>query len=151
MICNCFSCPLGKDCYEQRLKLYEHIREEPDYDEIAYNIWCDKIGSKTGWCGFCEDAFKQEQQLIPINNKRRPTRRIQKEIHTEKIKNLYKFTRRRWSSPYYEYEDRLIRSNFSWRTKRFYKKHSNQQVRKCEDVSNGNNYRKVFDYQYMID
>jgi len=151
MTCNCFTCPLGKDVYEQRLKTYESLNEPPDYEEIAYSIWCDKIGSKGGWYGYCEDAFTQKQQLFPIHNKLRSNSRVRNEIHIKKVENLYKFTRYRWSSPFYKYEGRLIHSNFSWRTKRFYKNYSNKKVRRYGlGISNGNSYRKVFNYQDMI-
>jgi hypothetical protein len=54
-------------------------------------------------------------------------------------------------SPYYEHDGRLILSNFSWRTKRFYKKYSNKQVRKYRMyITNGSCYRKIYNYKWTI-
>ena len=105
MICNCFTCPLGIESYEQQLKIYEHLNEQPDYEDITYSIWCEKIGSKCGWHGYCEDAFILEQQLTPTYNNRRCERSTQNDLHTKRIEKLYIICRSRWMSPYYLHEN----------------------------------------------
>jgi hypothetical protein len=124
--------------------------EEPDYNEIAYSIWCDKIGSKCGWYGFCDEAFEEDITHSKAN-KKQSSKRSRREKHNKKISDIYSFTKRIWMIPYYEHNSRLIQNNFSWRTKRFYKKYSHKQIRKYEgEISNGNCYRKVWNYKCEI-
>lgn len=132
--CNCFECPLGENS-----------------NNILYDIWCDKIGGRCGWYGYCEDAFDEAGLVHKKSNKSSTSKRTRRDSYIKHIENIYSFTRRRWMSPYYEHDGRLIQSNFAWRNKRFYKKYSNKQVRKYnKDIGNGNNYRKVFDYHRRI-
>ena len=153
MICNCFTCPLGKDCYEQRLKLYESLDEEPDYNEIAYSIWCDKTGSKCGWYGFCDEAFTdniKQSVTKPSNKRHKHTKRIRDSNYDRKIHKLITYDS--YKCPYYISNDRVIRCNWAWRSKRFYKRYASKKVRKYNGyISNGSNYKKIFDYWWEVD
>ena len=90
MQCNCFTCPLGKDSYEQRLKTYDALNMGYNYDEIVYNIWCDKIGSKCGWYGYCDDAFNENIKPKIKVNKKMSDKRIRQEKYINKLKRLNK-------------------------------------------------------------
>ena len=151
MQCNCFTCPLGKESYERRLKIYDSLNEDPDYNEIAYSIWCDKTGFKCGWYGHCDEAFTDDIKPTTKINKKQSTKRSRRYAKNKKIKNIYRYNHN-WMCPYYEHDSRLVQSNFAWRNKRYYKKHSNKQVRKyLFGISNGNGYRKIFDYWCEVD
>ena len=145
MQCNCFDCPLGKKHCDKALQYYADD-EELYYRDILYGLWCDKIGGKCGWYGFCDEAFAEDTVQTSVTNKKQSNKRTRRDDHIRRVNNIYN-ENKVWMSPYYEHDGRLIQSNFAWRNKRFYKKYSNKQVRKYnKDIGNGNNYRKVFDY-----
>jgi len=168
MICNCFTCSLGKDCYEKRIDLYEHLREPPDYEEIVYSIWCDKVGSKCGWYGYCEDAFAEEIKLIHKENKKRSSKRTRQEKYQNHLKYLSEIANyptpsmliiEKWDIellqyvkldvPYYK---RCYRGNHSGSRYRFYKKYANKIVRRYScDLHNGGLYKREYDFWWEVD
>lgn len=163
MQCNCFTCPLGKDSYEQRLKTYDALNMGYNYDEIVYNIWCDKIGSKCGWYGYCDDAFNENIKPKIKVNKKMSDKRIRQEKYINKLKRLNKiayypspamYVEEKWDKelrdyitldkPYYK------RCYIGSRTK-YFKKYSNKKVRRYKgELQNGNSYRKVFDLWWNV-
>ena len=143
MKCNCFKCPLGKDQYE-RYKLSE---DDHSYDEeIAYNIWCDKTGSKCGWYGYCDEAFDKEKITQSKTNKKKSNKYTRRKKHSKRLKYLERisnyptpvmYINEKWDKelmqyipvdkPYYK---RLYRNNHKGGRHKFYKKYANQVVRR---------------------
>lgn len=164
MKCNCFTCPLGRYSYEQSLKTYDKLNIPYDYDEITYNIWCDKIGSKCGWYGYCEDAFSDNiKQLKKCNNKKQSTKYITREKHIKHLKKLSNISgyptpsvlvTEKWDKELKKYvpvnKPYYTRRYIGSRTK-YFKKYSNKRVRQYKgDIKSGNSYRKVYDYWWEI-
>ena len=48
----CCDCPYG---YEDYMRLSENFTDLSQ-EEICLSIWCDKIGGKVGYIGFCEKS-----------------------------------------------------------------------------------------------
>lgn len=146
MIYNCFTCPLGKDDCESRLKIYTDCNEEPDYNEIVYGVWCDKVGSKCGWYGFCDEAFEEDiKQYHKVNRKKSSNKRTRKNKYIKRLQYLESIANypqpvmyidEKWNKderkyvpvdkPYYK---RLYRANHKGSRYQFYKKYSNKKVR----------------------
>ena len=163
MQCNCFTCPLGKDSYEQRLKTYHILNMEYDYDETIYNIWCDKIGSKCGWYGYCEDAFDKDIKQSHKANKKRSSKRTRRERYNKRLKKLNKISNypttsilitEKWDKELKRYitldKHYYKRCYIGSRTK-YFKRYSNKKVRQYKgELHSGNSYRKVFDYWWNV-
>ena len=160
MKCNCFTCPLGKHSYEQSLKIYDKLNIPYDYNEITYNIWCDKIGSKCGWFGYCDDAFSDTiKQLKKCNNIKQSTKRTTREKHIKHLKKLSGISRyptpsmlitEKWDRELKKYvpidKPYYTRCYIGSRTK-YFKRYSNKKVRKYKGkIKNGNYYRRIYDY-----
>lgn len=66
----CKYCPYIIEEYETRER-YLSRKEESDIDlsEISRSCFCDKIGGKLGWMGYCEDA-EYFQKEIPFISKK---------------------------------------------------------------------------------
>lgn len=151
MQCNCFDCPLYKKGFERKIENLEKCEADLDEYDFVYDVWCDKLGGKGGWYGYCEDAFEEDITQTTEANKKRSSKRTRRDNHIRRVNNIYN-ENKRWMSPYYEHNGRLIQSNFAWRSKRYYKKYSNKQVRKYnKEIKSGNSYRKIFDYWWTID
>jgi hypothetical protein len=159
MKCNCFTCPLGKDQYEK----YDIAEGDHSYDkEIAYSIWCDKIGSKCGWYGYCEDAFEEDNIIHNKVNKKRSSKRTRREKYHNHLMHLNKIAydptpamhiEEKWDKeirdyipvdkPYYK---RCYKGNHKGNAFNYYKKYSNKRVRRyIGQLNNGGSYKKVFD------
>jgi len=150
------------------MDLYEHIREEPDYIEIAYSIWCDKIGSKCGWYGYCEDAFTDDIKPLNKSNKKRlnkHSRRYKYQQHLKKLNRIayyptpVMYIEENWDKklrkyipldkPYYK---RCYRGNHDGSRYKFYKRYANKNVRRYQgELHNGGSYKKVYDYWWSVD
>lgn len=66
----CKNCPYIMDEYEVRERYL--LNKEYDFPEISMSCYCDKVGGKLGWCGYCSDALqleeKEEQEEIDFHN-----------------------------------------------------------------------------------
>jgi hypothetical protein len=145
MKCNCFECPLGKSDYENYIEIYKCLKEEPDPNEIAWSTWCEKIGGKCGWYGFCDEAFEEDikhkyNNKKPKKNKwQRQDKHLRRLIYLNVIANYpppVMYIDEKWDNklrcyisvdrPYYK---RLYRNNHKGGRHKFYKKYANRVVR----------------------
>ena len=86
----CRDCPYVKDEFEARKAYLEKCDEYGDFDSSCF---CDKLGGKLGWWGYCEDAeFIQESEPIfsdldiPIEKIKHRNRRKNAMKHKRKLR-----------------------------------------------------------------
>ena len=74
MHCRC--CPYGKEDFERRMRNYQRIIQERGIPNDIYHylkpedaaaefeqfVWCDKVGGKVYWAGYCEDAMEERRE-----------------------------------------------------------------------------------------
>lgn len=131
--------------------------------------WCDKVGGYNYRFGYCSDICNVETR----QNSHDKQKRRNKRDRDQKYKNHLKFLAENiqyypspviytdkiyiegegWvdnPKPYYK---RCYRDNHKGNRYKFFKKYSNRCVRryKGEIHNNGNHYRKIFDYWWMVD
>lgn len=143
--------------------------ECPYYDSGLGGQYCDKVGGKTLLYGYCEDAYAQP---IILQNHSKQKRRSKRE-RDQKYKNHIKFLSENIKyypapvmytdliyarglglienpKPYYK---RCYRGNHKGSRYKLYKKYANKKVRKYKgEIHNkGNQYRKIYDYWWIVD
>lgn len=176
----CRDCPLVKDEFNRRMSCYHNglydelgwydgYSEEDVADDNEQFCWCEKTGGKMYVFGQCSDAY--DDILIPPTNRSKQKKRNKRERdlkYKQRLKFLTEnvqcypcpviYTNEIWikgygyvenPKPYYK---RLYRDNHKGGRYKYYKKHSNRQVRKYKGElhSKGNQYRKVFDYWWAV-
>lgn len=172
MMYNCFTCPYGKESYKTSIAVYNALGEQPNHDDILHNLWCDKVGGKVGWCGYCDDAFSKEY-LDDVKNIKKPfvrlTKKQKKRINQKKYKKHLKSLAKtlnypqpavliteKWDkekekyvkldTPYYK---RLYKHA---KRCKFFKRYSNKQIRLYkEKMQNGSGYKKIFNYAWEVE
>lgn len=162
----CRNCSYIKEDFDRKT---QGITDNYDLDEFERSCWCEKIGGKIRWCGQCSDVIDDIPPQINRSKQRKRNKRERDLKHKQRLKFLAEYvdyypcpviyTDKIWikgcgwvenSKPYYK---RLYRDNHKGGRYKYYKKHSNRQVRryKGELHSKGNCYRKVYDLWWEVD
>lgn len=172
MTYNCFNCPYGKESFEKRMMIFKKYGVEPDFNALAREIYCDKVGGQVGWAGSCEDAYmlplpendnikKTNSKLAKRQKKRNGQRKYKKHLKnlTENISGYPQpamLVEEKWDKELEEYvklDTPYYKRLYGTKSRRkFYKKRSNKQVRRYKgEVQNGGFYKKIYDYQWDVD
>ena len=154
----CDECPMIWGL-ERQLELAERYRTEPQLEYCG----CDKTGDGKFYCyGFCEDAFiecehpkksgkRKTGRAYRRNRARHKDRRRRKIISLGGYKPIvgyidYDFVDGKWMET-----GNHIKYPRNSNAQRFLKRISNKKVRRFNgDISNGNSYRKLFDYWWEL-
>lgn len=144
-------------------------RNCPYYDYGLSGQYCDKIGGKTLLYGYCTYAYKKPENHKNHSKQRRGNKRERDQKHKNHLKFISENVQYYPSpviyideiyvkveslvdnpKPYYK---RCYRDNHKDGRYKYYKKYSNKCVRryKGEIHSKGNQYRKIFDYWWIVD
>ena len=155
---NCKDCPYLKTEYDNRNEWYD----ENEANANISDYYCNKIGQEINLYDVCSEADDDTIDSPVFKGVRKLNKRERYKKHQNKLKRLAKnchnvvdVKNKRYirgygykpiDNPYYE------RIYYGKRSKKYYKKLSNKLVRRYKDgISNGNNYRKIFDYAWNID
>ena len=143
--------------------------ECPYYDYGLGGQYCEKVGGKTSWYGFCSYVYPDTPKQINHSKQKRRNRRERDQKHKNHLKFLAEnipgypssvmYTDEVWirgqgyvenPKPYYK---RCYRGNHKGNRYSSYKKYANRCVRryKREIHNKGNQYRKIFDYWWIVD
>ena len=147
----CKFCPYIKDEYVIRENYLDNNNDEL-FSEISKSCYCDKVGGKLGWWGYCEDAkpYKKPHyhiESISSNKEKHRKRRKNNEKYKKKLEWQFK-TIKSYPSPCYAVdkygnytneEDKIAyykKTNKSKHASRFkyFKKLSNKKLRRHFDV-----------------
>lgn len=128
-------------------------------DELEESILCDKVGGKVSCCGYCDDI--QEENIIrkTYSNKKKLNKFERNVKYKNHLKKLYINVGECYPSPVV-YEDKLLAGRYYIENpkpyyKRYYrdqrskylKRQSNKRVRRYKgELSNGNDYRRIYDF-----
>lgn len=142
-----------------------------DCYNCPYNeTWCEKVGGRKTWYGYCYDAYEDEEikeKYVRIKEKHRKEDRRKRFKQKKKHKNKLKWQAKNitnYPSPSYgvgvngkvEFdEDKVVYYKKVYQSKHadgfsYFKRYSNKRVRKCMELKNGSFYKKVFDYKWEI-
>lgn len=123
--------------------------------------WCDKIGGKLCECGYCEDAFAQKEQRKKPGKRKtgRAYRRIQAKHKDKRRRKIISY---HWYPPvgyvetdwvdevWTEVGNHIVYPKNS-NAQRFLKRRNNKAVRRYKgEISDGNLYRRLFEYWYDL-
>ena len=102
----CTTCPYIRDEYECRKAYIEDKNMNMDINkaDIAHSCYCDKIGGKTGWWGYCspdKTETKKERTRILDEKEKHRKRRKNTAKQKEKLQNLYQHKKSVCSCPVY--------------------------------------------------
>lgn len=145
----CITCPYIRDEYECRKAYIEDRKTDMGIDkaDIAHSCYCDKIGGKTYWWGYCsldKTETKKERTRILDEKEKHQRRRKNTARQKEKLKNLYRHGKSACFCPSYpvnkngrfaENEEDIVyyKKNYvSAHSKRYryFKKQANKKVRR---------------------
>lgn len=149
--------------------IYHYLKPEDAPDEFEQFLWCNKVGGKVYWAGRCTDAYPDIPKRINHQKQKRRNKRECDQKHKNHLKFLAENVQyypppviytdeiyvkgEGWvdnPKPYYK---RCYRDNHKGGRYKYYKKYSNRCVRryKGEIHSKGKQYRKLFDYWWIVD
>lgn len=162
----CRDCPYIKEDFDIKT---QGITEKYDLDEFERSCWCEKIGGEIWWYGQCSDAYDDISVQPKNRSKQRKRNKRERDLkYKQRLKFLAEYvdyypcpviyTGEIWikgygwvenPKPYYK---RLYRDNHRGGRYKYYKKHSNRQVRRYKgELHNGGQYKKVYDYAWQVD
>lgn len=157
MRCNhieCTVCPYGKEDYERRISWFP---DNPDPYDL--NIWCDKVGGKVWFWGYCEDVYCNNSKPKAYSKKKRKTKRERDFKYKNHLKNLAENSSHYPQSAYYTDEIWIKSQGWVENPKAYYKrlyrgqrskhlkKQSNRKIRRYKgELQNGWYCHKLFDF-----
>ncbi len=152
----CDECPICEGV-EHRL----HIAKEGGYEPQLEYCGCDKIQTEFFIGGCCEDAYVDKPRKKK-NGKRKTGMEYRRDMAVKKRDNLLKIINSTRYNPNVGYVDwdlvdgvwqqtgKYIKYPKNSNAQRYWKRHSNKIVRHSKDTYKGNQYRKCFDYWWIL-
>ena len=155
---NCKECPYIREEYDKQRNF---LIENGYYLNDEVELYCEKLGMNISWYGACTEDLDDKEEIKQRKGNRRHNKRERTRRYRNKLKRLSKYFYGVYyrdkkyirnqgfvdvKKPYYK------RTYWGEHTKKYYKNYSNRVVRRYnKGLSNGNNYRKLFDYAWEID
>lgn len=98
----CHDCPYGYEDYMKVSEIFDDLSQE----EICRAIWCDKIGGKVGYMGYCDEYSRMGNVVKTKSNKKRRNKRERYLKHQNNLKHLYEIAGGYYPAPV-EYMDEI--------------------------------------------
>ena len=138
--------------------------ECPYYDYGLGGQYCEKVGGKTSWYGFCKDTFQDIQKHINCSKQKRRNKRERDQKHKNHLKFLAKYPSGYPSPAVYRDEIFIRGQGYVENPKPYYKRYyreqrakyikrmSNKTIRRYKgDIpKNGNWSHKLYDFWWEM-
>lgn len=170
----CKDCPCTDGSFYKRLNDFDEIlksdpcEELPPRDmfieDLEEDLWCNKVGGKIWWAGYCGDAYEDK----PL------TKRISRKIHRfnkhERVEKQKRYLKALYEKTFHSYPSSALPMNkFGrwadeseevvyymrvWRKERsskYIKRQCNHKVRRYKgEISRGNSYRRLAEFWWEM-
>lgn len=153
----CDECPICEGV-EYRLRIAEELGCEPQLEYCG----CDKVQTEFFISGYCGDAFREDPCSAKPCKPRKTGRAYRRQMQKKKKDRLMKimtygynpaagYTDWGWVNGIYKPVGNYIQYPKNSNMQVYWKNQSNRSVRRYKGrISNGNSYRKHFEYVWMI-
>ena len=152
----CEECPICEGI-DYRLR----IAHEGGYPPQLEYCGCDKIQTEFLFSGYCEDAFRPKEHKAKKGKRKTGLafRRAMKQKHTTRRMKALSYGHYKPTVGYvdWDYVDgrfiqvgKYIKYPKNSNAERYWKRHSNRIIRIRNELYQGNQYRKCFDYWWTL-
>ena len=156
----CHDCPYGYEDYMKVSEIFDDLSQE----EICRAIWCDKIGGKVGYMGYCDEYSRMGNVVKTQSNKKRRNKRERYLKHQNNLKHLYEIAGGYYPAPV-GYMDKIWFNGYGYvqntkpyykrwyrgKRSKYFKQQSNRKIRRHKgELHKGNMAHKLYDFWWEL-